>query len=95
MALVLPSYLCSGALDPGSPRLQRNVVSDARPHGNVFHMPKDPDGKKIHYKSQSSYQRNSGLSTVGDKQAQGRDLIWQILQTLHETNRKNHSVSLQ
>ena len=71
MALVLPPYLCSGALDPGSPRLQRNVVSDARPHGNVFHMPKDPDGKIIHYKSQNSYQRNSGLSTVGDKQAQG------------------------
>ena len=71
LALVLPPYLCSGALDPGSPRLQRNVVSDARPHGNVFHMPKDPDGKKIHYKSQNSYQRNSGLSTVGDKQAQG------------------------
>ena len=46
LALVLPPYLCSGALDPGSPRLQRNVVSAARPHGNIFHMPKDPDGKK-------------------------------------------------
>ena len=27
--------------------------------------------EKNHYKSQNSYQRNSGLSTVGDKQAQG------------------------
>ena len=40
------SYLYSGALNPGSPRLRRNVAAGARPHDNVSHKIRAP-GKEM------------------------------------------------